>query len=58
MSCNVNTMIQEGLVDEYYDDPNTAKDWLVNICYTNIQGLNEDEIIDLYVRCSMERMGD
>jgi len=58
MSNNVNTMIAEGLVDEYYDDPNVAKDWLVNICHVNIHGLSEDDLVDLYVQCSIDRMGD
>ena len=58
MSCEVNTTFIEGLADEYYDDPNACKDWLVNICHVYIGGLSEDKILDLYVQCSIDRMGD
>ena len=58
MSCLINDHIIEGLADEYYDDPMAAKDWLVNICHVSISGLHDDQILDLYVQCSMDRMQD
>ena len=58
MSNHVNEQIIEGLADEFYDDPKEAIRWLEDVEHMHLGGLCEDEILDLYVQCSLARMGD
>jgi len=57
MSNHNNEAIMEGLLDEFYDDPQSAIEWLVDRNY-HVGGLSEDEIADLYVKASFELMGE
>lgn len=58
MSCEVNTRIIEGLADEFWDDPKEAIRWLEDVCGCSLVGLNEEQILELFVEKSMDMMGD
>ena len=58
MSNAVNEQIMEGLADEFFDDVPAAVAWLENVCNVHTGGLAEDELLDLFVEHSMERMPD
>lgn len=58
MSCHQNEIIIEGLADEFFDNPQAAVHWLENVANVHTGGLAEDELLDLFVQHSMDRMQD
>lgn len=56
MSNHANEILQEDLVDEFYDNVDAARDWLEYDKNVVTSGLSYDEICDLFVRYSMADM--
>jgi len=56
MSCHVNEIIAEGLMDEFYEDPFAAIKWLEEVCNQDCCGLSEDQLVELFVNESMSMM--
>jgi hypothetical protein len=47
---------KEGLADEFYDDIDQAIMWLENVCNVHTGGLQQDELLDLFVDHSWQMM--